>query len=151
MTTKTKKQAAPKEDRRDEEQAKAQLESIVKMVEALEDANEKDDQQAQDEARETIESDPLSVQVRSGWYSPGETPEAEEFSILLCTGGPAVRIIGELDEHNEPYKARLEYQDWGTPWTFYFIEKESDKEALLTYCRQFYFGGCAMRKGRPKP
>jgi hypothetical protein len=39
-----------------------------------------------------------------------------EFMILLCTGGPAVRIRGELDRYSEPEKPRIEYQDWFTPW-----------------------------------
>lgn len=92
-----------------------------------------------DAARERIQQDPLSVQVRSGWYNPCDSQEApEEFEILLCTGGPAVRIIGELDEHNEPSRAWLEYQDWGTPWQRYF---DAEQDTLLAYCREFYFGG----------
>ena len=47
-------------------------------------------------ARATILQDPLSVQVRSGWCSPGSGPGSpEEYEILLATGGPAARIIGE--------------------------------------------------------
>jgi len=97
----------------------------------------------QDAARDRIQEDPLSVQVRSGWHSPcndrmDERQAPEEFEILLCTGGPAVRIMGELDECGQPYRAWLEYQDWGTPWIRYF---GADQDALLTYCREFYFGG----------
>lgn len=92
----------------------------------------------QDEARQRIEEDPLSVQVRSGWVNPGETFEAEEFEILLCTGGPAVRIMGELDEHNQPSRAWIEYQDWGTGWTDYY--EEGIGNTCLEYARQFYFG-----------
>jgi hypothetical protein len=94
----------------------------------------------EEEARERIQEDPLSIQLRSGWYAPGEEkPDAEEFEILLCTGGPAVRIVGDLDG-GQPDRPRLQYQDWGTPWTEYFIENDSDREALQTYCEQFYFG-----------
>jgi hypothetical protein len=100
--------------------------------------NDAGDCENRDDASERIQDGPLSVQVRSGWYSPGETPEAEEFEILLCTGGPAVRILGELDEHHQPSRAWIEYQDWGTPWTHYY-EKDSG-EVLLAYCQQFYFG-----------
>ena len=92
----------------------------------------------QDEARECIQEDPLSVQVRSGWANPGETFEAEEFAILLCTGGPAVRIMGDLDEHNQPSRAYMQYQDWGTPWTDYF--EEGMAATCLEYAQQFYFG-----------
>ncbi|MGB8348305.1 MAG: hypothetical protein WCD86_25710 [Ktedonobacteraceae bacterium] len=91
----------------------------------------------QDAACDRIQEDPLSVQVRSGWYSPGdEAPPPEEFEILLCTGGPAVRIRGELDERGQPIKAWIEYSDWGTPWTQYF---DVEQDVLLRYCEQFYF------------
>lgn len=90
-----------------------------------------------DDARQRIEEGPLSVEVRSGWVSPGEDMEAEEFCILLCTGGPAARIRGELDQYGQPDRAWLEYQDWGTPWTQYF---DADQETLLSYCRCFHFG-----------
>jgi hypothetical protein len=91
----------------------------------------------EDEARQTINEDPLSVQVRSGWANSAEEFEPEEFEILLCTGGPACRIVGDIGEHGEPERPRLQHQDWGTPWTEYF---DVDREVLLTYCRQFYFG-----------
>lgn len=93
-----------------------------------------------DDARERIEGDPLTIEVRSQWYSPGSDETLpEEFRILLCTGGPAVRIVGELDEHLMPCKAWIEHQDWWTPWTP-LTGDMVDKEKLLTYCRQFYFG-----------
>lgn len=93
-----------------------------------------------DMALEAIHNDALDVQVRSDWYSPGDSEGAQpsEFNILLCTGGPAVRIMGELDEYQNPYRAWIEYQDWGTPWTQLFNEISQDD--LLQYCRQFYFG-----------
>lgn len=119
-----------------ESQARAQLASIVEMVAALET---KDDNERED-AQQTIQEDPLSVQVRGGWHNPGEESEAEEFEILLCTGGPACRIIGDLGEHAEPERPRLQYQDWGTPWTELMSISSEEREALLTYCQQFYFG-----------
>jgi hypothetical protein len=91
----------------------------------------------EDAAREEIQESPLSVQVRSGWHNPGEESDAAEFEILLTTGGPALRIRGDLDEHKQPDRAWLEYQDWGTPWTQYF---DVEQETLLEYCRCFYFG-----------
>jgi len=93
----------------------------------------------EEQAREAIQNDPLSVQVRAGWHDPGTvdmTPE--EFEILLCTGGPAVRIMGELDHHLQASRAWIEYQDWGTPWTEY--HGAHDTAALLTYCNCFFFG-----------
>lgn len=90
-----------------------------------------------DQARIMIEEDALSVQVRSGWVSPGEEMQAEDFEILLATGGPAVRIRGELDANGEPSRAWLEVQDWGKPWTQYFgIEQDT----LLAYSNCFTYG-----------
>lgn len=108
------------------------------FAELLQAAN---DCENRDAAYDRIQEDPLSVEVRSGWYSPGSDPSSrypEEFQILLCTGGPAVRIVGELDENGTPTRAWMEYQDWGTPWTMYLGASE---EVLLKYCEQFYFGG----------
>ena len=79
----------------------------------------------------------LAVDVRGGWGAPGEL-EPEEFQILLSTGGPALRIIGDL-QGNEPSRARLEFQDWGTPWTQW--RRDVDHEALDWFCSLFYFGG----------
>lgn len=163
---------------RAEDQARAQYESIVSMLDALDvdydrlqelrdlkanaeecgnDAGAGDDDpvisgaeleelsalQAQagdcadeDDARQRIEEDPLSVEVRSDWSAPGESLEATEFRILLCTGGPAVQIRGELDR-GEPVRAWLEYQDWGTPWTRYF---GAESAMLCRYAGNFFFG-----------
>jgi hypothetical protein len=91
----------------------------------------------EDEARQTIQDDALSVLVRSDWYELGsEDNEPAEFEILLCTGGPAVRIVGDLDG-GSPSRPRLQYQDWGTPWTEYF---DVERDTLQTFCEQFYFG-----------
>lgn len=93
----------------------------------------------EEEAREAIQNDPLSVEVRKDWYAPGhEDDKPSEFKILLCTGGPAVQIRGELNEYGEPCRAWIEYQDWGTPWTHAVGIIEQD--VLLQYCAQFYFG-----------
>jgi hypothetical protein len=92
-----------------------------------------------DEAYEAIQEDPLSIEIRSGWNSVGDELSPEEFRILLCTGGPAVQIVGELDEYNQPSRARIEYCDWGTPWTELLLES-CERDAVLTYCQQFYFG-----------
>lgn len=100
-----------------------------------------------DAARQTIQEDALSVQVRSGWYSPGardaDTKPAE-YEILLCTGGPAVRIVGNLSEHGEPETARLEVQDWFTPWTAMRPKVGPDnydsEPILLAYAHCFYYG-----------
>lgn len=157
MTTKTENRA--------EEQAAAQYSSIVDMLaavecdydrleelrdsaEALEDLTDEEREELaeleaaagdctdEEDARQRIQEDPLSVEVRSDWASPGEELTPGEFQILLCTGGPAVRIVGELDR-GEPCRAWLEYQDWGTPWTQYFGARS---ETLCQYASHFFFG-----------
>jgi hypothetical protein len=90
-----------------------------------------------DEARENVQNHPLSVEVRSGWTSYGETTTAEEFRIVLCTGGPHVEIRGELS-NGTPSRAWMMYQDWGTPLTQYF---DVEGSTLLAYCQEFYFEG----------
>ena len=120
-----------------EQQAHAQLESIVAMIAALRMAID-------DEQRETaetrIQEDPLSVEVRADWHAVGaEQSRATEFRIELCTGGPAVRIIGDLDQYCEPENPRVEYQDWFTPWARLSGVSDDETDALLDYCRQFHF------------
>lgn len=117
------------------------FESIKEMVEAMRVADESEDQSAIEAAREAIEQDPLSVEVRGGWRSAGELDDGipEEFKILLATGGPAVRIVGELNR-GEVTAARLEAQDWFLPWTEYRNGPSDYESVLLDYCRCFYFG-----------
>lgn len=93
----------------------------------------------EDAARRAIDEGPLSVEVRCGWYSPGSRAdaEAEEYQILLGTGGPAARIIGELDR-GTPTTAVFQYQDWFKPWTDARLSRE-DEATLLDYSQQFYF------------
>lgn len=122
----------------------AAYESVREMVAALEAAQESGADEAIEAARTTILEDPLEVTVRTGWHAPGLDADAEEYCILLSTGGPASRIIGELDGFGNPETARLEVQDWGTPWTDCRIESGKGWEAvdsvLLAYAREFYFG-----------
>jgi hypothetical protein len=117
------------------QQGQAQYDSIRELVAKL-----RDDES--DSSREAIQEDALSVSVRSGWHSPGSddgTPE--EFEILLCTGGPAVRLIGTLDQHSEPDTVTMQVQNWFQPWTDFNPDiGEDDHSVLLTYARCFYFG-----------
>jgi hypothetical protein len=95
-----------------------------------------------DHAETRIHEDPLSVLVRDDWRSPGEPEEGAtpaEYEILLCTGGPACRIRGQLDGNCEPETATMQHQDWGTPWTDWPLSRE-DEETLLTYARCFCYG-----------
>jgi hypothetical protein len=129
-------------------QAEAQLSSIVEMMTAfftIAEANGSVKYDGEtidvDRMRELIEEDPLSVQVRGDWHQPGAKDEGPAFfEILLSTGGPAVRITGTLGADCEPDSAQLEYQDWFTPWMEYTDIEPSEVEALLEYCRVFWFG-----------
>ena len=136
------------DDTRAKEQAKVQLESVVEMLTAYDKAEKEgqaeyngEDMNA-DDMREAIEQDALSVEVRTDWRTPGgEDDKPTEYKITLCTGGPAVRIVGDLSEHGEPEGAVLQYQDWGTPWTDYRETSGEEDAALLRYAGFFYFGG----------
>ncbi|KKL46424.1 hypothetical protein LCGC14_2345750, partial [marine sediment metagenome] len=120
-----------------ENQAKAQLESIQGMVKAMEDGEEWEGL----DPEKAIQEDPLEISIRADWHTPGDEADVDlEYKILLCTGGPACRIIGGLDQWKQPDSVTLEYQDWGTPWTDLYTTSEED-DALLTYARHFYFGG----------
>jgi hypothetical protein len=135
--------------KRAESQAKSQFESIKEMVETLNKAEKTGkkvkydgDTYDADGIRERINEDPLCVEVRSDWHTPGDKNSpmcGGEYNILLCTGGPACRIIGDLSEHGEPETARIEYQDWFTPWINWPMSGE-DQDIVLTYARCLYFG-----------
>jgi hypothetical protein len=121
----------------DEKEELAELEAAAGDCEDREDAERR------------IQEDPLSIEVRSGWTTLGNPLEAEEYMILLSTGGPATRITGELDQHKQPSSAKLEVQDWFKPWTEYrgatsptdpTTFEPIDEDVLLTYAQQFYFG-----------
>ena len=130
-----------KDEERAKDQARAQLDSIIEMVNELQGIGNADyDDEAREQAEQRIHEDPLSLEIRSGWYVPGATPEPYEFKILLCTGGPAVQIVGNLNEYNEPETATLQYQDWFTEWKNYTDISGDELNALLEYCQCFYFG-----------
>ena len=118
------------------EQYARAVENCEEIPDELRDTLEELEEQAgeyasREEAEEAIYNSPLSIQYRSGWASSPEDMQPEEFEILLCTGGPAVRILGELDFNGCPHRAWLEFQDWGTPWAHYYEEGAGD--TLLDY------------------
>lgn len=92
-----------------------------------------------DEVQQQVQESALSVQVRSGWHNPGDEDAnaPEEFEILLTTGGPALRIIGELDSYCQPMNPEMQWQDWGTPWTEF---RAVDSAAMTEFCKVFWFG-----------
>jgi hypothetical protein len=95
---------------------------------------DEDPEQIKDDAEQAIHDDPLEITYRSGWFNinDGMPEKPEEFCVLLTTGGPAVRIMGELDEHGNITRAYMQVQDWGTAWTDYY--QPGIKGALMRYC-----------------
>jgi hypothetical protein len=90
--------------------------------------------------QQQIDELPLSVLVRSDWHEPGLSSETGgEYEILLCTGGPAVRITGPLTSYEEPDDAYLQCQDWGTRWQPVALDHDTQL-ALQDFARNFYFG-----------
>lgn len=123
------------------ETAKSAYASILEMVEAYRNDSESD------EALDVIMNDPLEIEV-GGFWNPGGEPVADSYRILITTGGPAVRIVGDLKQHGEPENAFLEVQDWGRPWTRIYpgdVEEDHEKklaiaDALAVYAGCFYYG-----------
>jgi hypothetical protein len=118
------------------ENAKGWFASIEDMLEAFDKAEtNNNDREA---AERTIHESVLSVMVRDAWHAPGQPVEdaAEEYEILLSTGGPALRIYGKLDRWSQPESAELQMQDWFLPWTRYVC----DEAKLVEFASKFYFG-----------
>ena len=116
------------------------IESMVEDFKKDQLFEKSNDYDQQDELRESILNSALSVEFRSGWYSSlDDELVPEEFKILLTWGGPALRIIGELDSYG-PVNPKLQFQDWGTLWTDFEIT-ENQQDALNWFCNCFYFGG----------
>ena len=120
------------------------IESMVENFKKDQQLQESNDYNQQDELRESVLNSALSVEFRSGWYSSlDEETKPEEFKILLSWGGPALRIIGELDDYG-PVNPKLQFQDWGTPWTDLndiWELNQNQQDALNWFCNCFYFGG----------
>lgn len=111
-----------KEKNHAKEQALTQFSYIKDMFDRL---NKEENENKQDEINEEIQENALEV------------TKVQMYSILLCTGGPAVRIFGRLREHSEPETAKLQCQDWGTPWE---DVESADEDVLLEYAQLHYFG-----------
>jgi hypothetical protein len=123
-----------------EDNAKSWLGEILEMVTKLDSLESCTTEW--DEAEQRILEAPLSVMVRTGWFRPGAIGDAElaEYELLLTTGGPALRLVGKLGDYGQPDDwPRLEYQDWGTPWTEYIPAREH-REALQKFASCFYYG-----------
>lgn len=124
--------------------AKGSIESIVEDFEKitfLESLNvtSNEEEEEIEEIKESILNSALTVEFRSGWSTNFDELEIEEFKILLSWGGPALRVIGELDQYKQCENVKLQFQDWGTYWTNYELT-EKEEESLNWFCNCFYFG-----------
>lgn len=120
-----------------EQQAQRQLESISLLLETSRNAMDDDGKES---AYDAIREYALSVEVASAWRAVGEDEQKpDQYRIVLCYGGPAVQIVGTLNQYMEPTAARLEHQDWGTQWEVYRLDEEQEA-TLLAFAGCFYFG-----------
>jgi len=99
------------------------------------DLFEQDAENIVDQLREQ----PASIQVRSGWHDNPSDLRPEEFKIELSGGGPATRIIGELDNDGEVYSVQPQHQNWGTPWTDLVLD-DQQTIAVKWFASLFYYG-----------
>jgi hypothetical protein len=116
------------------------FDTIKELIEALHTANDDGDHQAIDDAHDAIYAHALSVEVRSDWTAVSSPMTASEFRILITWGGPAVQIVGQLNDHNEPATATLQSQDWFLPWRDWVSPDDTADAILIEYARCFYFG-----------
>lgn len=101
-----------------------------------------------EEIEREVDERPLSVEVRSGWSVTSAQWTADEFRILLGTGGPAFQIVGEVSDYGEALNPQMQYQDWHQPWTSVgwcddVVKDEFEgegKAALHWFSNRFYFG-----------
>ena len=101
---------------------------FAEQIARLENENE----EISEKAREEIQDEPLETATKSDFDG------SKQYMILLGTGGPAMRIYGELDEYGQPMTAEYQYQNWFTPWTT--ADESADDKNLLAYAQVFYFG-----------
>lgn len=130
MHTLTKEQSAA---------ARASVENVLEKARELVAARESGDESRIEDAEQDIRDSALSVELRSGWVQSADDMFAEEYLVLLGWGGPAFRITGSLNKHNEPETAVPQWQDWGIPWTDVDLEPE-EEELVLVFLSCFCFG-----------
>lgn len=136
------------DDRNDVSAARSYLESIVEYYALSQDIDdgaetvEVDGETVpEDEFQDFIQRNVLQVGIRdSGFWEPGGPPDPDEYMILLATGGPSVRVWGNIGVYGEPNSAEIQQQDWFTPWKTVYNTTDDEDEALLWYAQQFYWG-----------
>lgn len=116
--------------------AEGWLQTLDDLRTRYEAATLTDDMSAAEAVEREILDAPLSVMVRSTWHEPGQDTDPQEYEILLTTGGPALRITGQLDEYCERVSAELQGQDWGVPW----LRMDAPDDLLRWFASFFSYG-----------
>ena len=99
---------------------------------------EYEDELSTERIDELVRQEPLEVATRSQWANFQDEFESSDFKILLCTGGPAVRIFGSC-EGGYPSDIELQHQDWFTPWETVRGLSEIQREAMEWFCNFFVY------------
>ena len=70
---------------------------------------------------------------------PLSVDEVREFSVVICTGGPAVKIVAKYwTDSSEAFYVALQHQDWFEGWADYDLN--SKQQALVEeYVRHFVY------------
>ena len=92
-----------------------------------------------EEIEQEVQEAVLCVSIRSGWESLTSEYELtpSEFKIELSTGGPALRIVGNLNMNQQPKNPVMEHQDWGTPWIRYAMNEEALEWFVNLFCFEY--------------
>jgi hypothetical protein len=85
--------------------------------------------------KERVQEMPLSLLFRTGWFRTCEEAETAEFELLLSTGGPALRIIGDV-LNDWLVRPVMQMQDWGTRWGDVYTDEQDDR-ALAWFINHF--------------
>ena len=71
----------------------------------------------------------LELKFGAVWQAGETDRQPSRFWALIGTGGPAMRIVGEINQYGEPEDCRLEVQDWFQPWTDFETAAQVDLDA----------------------
>ena len=99
---------------------------------------EYEDELSTERIDELVHQEPLEIATRSQRANFQDEFESSDFKILLCTGGPAVRIFGSC-EGGYPSDIELQHQDWFTPWESVRGLSEIQREAMEWFCNFFVY------------
>lgn len=128
-------------------QAEAQVQAIVEYMaayrESLNAPGGEITTAAWDGEVETLDSDSIltrlyenALEVRR--WNPDDDGEGVpdwDWMILLCTGGPAVRLVVRVDGRwSMPAEVRLQHSDWFEGWTDTAMS-DDEEDAALSYSR----------------